>query len=73
MKRINLEIYDQKDLLEVLNYAQEEYKYRAKFDTDGISKYWIQRIEQLKKVVKGERVFDLGNIQSSMLTMEDRR
>ena len=71
MKRINLEIYDQKDLLDVLNYAQEEYKFRARFDP--VAKYWIHRIEQLKKVVKGDRISDLGNIQSSMLTMEDRR
>lgn len=71
MKTINLEVYDQKDLLQVLNYAQEEYKYRAKFDP--VAKYWIQRINQLKKVIKGEKLSDLGNIQSSMLTMEDRR
>lgn len=67
MKKIELEPYEVKDFLDVLNYAQEEYKYRAKFDKSGLPNYWVQRIEQLKRIIKGEKIPRDIEIQSSLV------
>lgn len=70
MKKIELDPYEFKDLLQVLEYAQEEYKYRANFDNSGLPNYWVQRIEHLKKVIKGETISKGHNIESSLLTLK---
>lgn len=67
MKKIELEPYEEKDILSILNYAQEEYKYRSKFDKSGLPNYWVQRIEQLKKIIKGEKIPRDIEIQSSLV------
>lgn len=67
MKKIELDPYEIKDILHVLNYAQEEYKYRVRMENDGLSKYWVQRIEQLKKTIKGEKITTDICIESSIL------
>ena len=51
---IKLEItpYEQTDLLQVLEYAKTEYILQSFKEEKGMSKYWINRIEELKKVVE---------------------
>lgn len=53
---IKLEItpYEQKDLIEILDFALERYEYTSQFDKTGLSKYWTQRIPELKRVVLGK-------------------
>lgn len=71
MKKIEMTPYEQKDILHVLNYAQEEYKYRARTEKQGMSKYWIERIEHLKRVIEGKCV-EGSFIESSILQMLDK-
>ena len=68
---IELDPYEFKDLLQVLEYAQEEYKYRANFDNSGLPNYWVQRIEHLKKVIK--ELDDKAFIEQRALTAEERK
>ena len=51
---IKLEItpYEQKDLIQMLDVALEEYQYRKNFDK--MANYWIKRIPELKRVVLGK-------------------
>lgn len=60
MKTIEMTPYDQKDILDVLDFALKEYEYRASFIKGGTDKYWIHRIKQLKKVVRGETMSNIG-------------
>lgn len=50
MIKIEMTPYEQKDILEVLDFALEEYQ----FSKDPMKKYWMMRIKQLKKVIKGQ-------------------
>jgi hypothetical protein len=75
MIRIEISPYDQKDLLELLDYASKMkennrpiLKGSLKWDD---TKYWVMRIEQLKQIIKGKIVED-SVIKSSMLTMQTR-
>jgi len=49
MIRIEMTPYEQKDILEVLDYAIGQYF----FSRDPMRKYWLMRINQLKKVIEG--------------------
>ena len=49
MIRIEMTPYEQKDILEVLDYAFNQYF----FSKDPMRKYWMMRIKQLKKVIEG--------------------
>lgn len=63
MIRIELEPLEQKDLLEILDYASDMKEYHRPpknrqgnkwDDTD----YWINRIEVLKRIVQGKAIRD---------------
>ena len=54
MIRIELTPYEQKDLLEVLDFALKEYEYQRHFEKRGTSGYWVYRIPELKKVILGK-------------------
>ena len=49
MIRIEMTPYEKKDILEVLDYALDQYF----FSKDPMRKYWMMRIKQLKKVIEG--------------------
>ena len=49
MIKIEMTPYEQKDILEVLDYAIGQYF----FSKDPMRKYWMMRIKQLKKVIEG--------------------
>ena len=49
MIKIEMTPYEQKDILEVLDYALGQYF----FSKDTMRKYWMMRIKQLKKVIEG--------------------
>lgn len=49
MIKIEMTPYEQKDILEVLDFALEEYQ----FSKDPMKKYWMMRIKQLKRVIEG--------------------
>lgn len=66
MIKIEMTPYEQKDLLEILEFAKETYTYRGVYEKQGMSKYWIERIEQLKVVVEGKAKSKFPELQSSM-------
>lgn len=53
---IKLEItpYEQSDILKVLEFAKTEYILQSYKEEKGMSKYWINRIEELKRAVQGK-------------------
>ena len=52
MIKIELTPYEKKDLIDVLNFAKEQYE--EIYDDKRIPKYWIMRIEELKKILEGK-------------------
>lgn len=54
MIRIEMTPYEQKDLLEILKFASDIYQYRGRYEKSGMSKYWILRIEDLKRLIEGK-------------------
>lgn len=53
MIKIELTPYEKKDLIDVLNFAKEQYE--EMYCTDlRIPRYWIRRIEDLKKILEGK-------------------
>lgn len=52
MIKIELTPYEKKDLIDVLNFALEQYQ--EIYDDKRIPKYWIMRIEELKKILEGK-------------------
>ena len=71
MKEINLTPYEEKDILQVLDFAQQIYEQRSLNEKDGVSRYWVRRIKQLKKTVKGQTLSKLGSIESTIRTFEE--
>ena len=59
---INISPYDQKDILELLEYASEmKQEHRPVKKGNGYDRwddtdYWVNRIEQLKALIKGRNV-----------------
>lgn len=52
MIKIELTPYEKKDLIDVLNFALEQYQ--EIYDDKRIPKYWIMRIDELKKILEGK-------------------
>lgn len=50
MIRIEMTPYEQKDILDVLDYALLQYE----LSHDKMRGYWLIRIKELKKVIKGK-------------------
>lgn len=50
MIRIEMTPYEQKDILDVLDYALLQYE----LSHDKMREYWLIRIKELKKVIKGQ-------------------
>ena len=57
---INISPYDQKDLLELLDYCvemkQKNRRTDKHYDHWDDTNYWVNRIEQLKLLIKGRNV-----------------
>lgn len=61
---INISPYDQKDLLELLDYASEMKKEQRPTENKKTGRgsiwddtnYWVMRIEQLKLLIKGRNI-----------------
>lgn len=59
---INISPFDQKDILELLDYAKEmkeEHRPPSKTGRGSMwddTNYWVMRIEQLKQLIKGRNV-----------------
>ena len=73
MIRIELEPLEQKDILEMLDYASEmkeqnrpPKKKRSSWDDTD---YWINRIEYLKRIVQGKAIRD-SIYRSSLRTID---
>lgn len=73
MIRLEINPFDQKDILEMLDYAKMQKKINRpvlkgtqKWDDTN---YWIMRIDQLKLLIMGKRIQD-SLIKSSMTTLE---
>ena len=60
MTRIELSPFDEKDILELLDYAKEmKEEHRPgnnRHDKWDDADYWVMRIEQLKMIIKGRNV-----------------
>ena len=60
MTRIELSPFDEKDILELLDYAKEmKEEHRPgnqRHDKWDDTDYWVMRIEQLKMIIKGRNV-----------------
>lgn len=61
MIRVEMSPNDQKDILDLLDYALK-YKH---LDKEGYPKYWELRIPQLKAIINGLQPYDPG-VQSTM-------
>lgn len=78
MIRIEMNPNDQKDILDMLEYAsqmKEQNKPEQKTNKWDDSKYWIMRIEQLKEVVKGRNTSDslyVSSLPTPMPTKEEK-
>ena len=76
MVRLEISPLDQKDILEMLDYAKEQkqlnrpvLKGSNKWDD---TQYWVERIEYLKKVILG-KVKNNTSIYKSSLEYYDRK
>ena len=69
MVRIEVEPLDQKDLLEILDYALENYIKEQKNGKRKDAKWYELRIGQLKKLINGRNVQD-SIYKSSLGTLE---
>lgn len=54
MANIEISPYERKDILEVLEFARQEYIFQKEVNHNSIAGYWIMRIEELKKVINGK-------------------
>ncbi len=70
METVELEPLDKKDLLELLDYAKEKkLEDDSKYDSHfKMGKYWTERINQLKMIIKGYQV--RSGVQSSYETID---
>lgn len=68
MIRIEMNPLDQKDILDLLDYALE-MQYLTRREKESMYYYWNLRIPQLKAVVLGKNVSP-GIYQSSMRSIE---